>query len=97
MKLFPSGQVYHENKNLVGKIQRQEYRPYVFHMCWTTNREDKLVYFRDLKLWYLDDGKSECKAGTGMLDYVNSHKKSTSNVNLRDTCCRRELYWPAEK
>lgn len=40
--LFPSGQTYHENKKQVKKIQERTFRPYVFHMCWTSNRVDKV-------------------------------------------------------
>lgn len=45
-KLFPSGQTYHENKRQVKKIQERTFRPFVFHMCWTSNRVDKVVYFK---------------------------------------------------
>ena len=41
-KLFPSGQTYHENKKQVKRIQERTFRPYVFHMCWTSNRVDKV-------------------------------------------------------
>lgn len=45
-KLFPSGQTYHENKRQVKKIQDRSFRPFVFHMCWTSNRVDKVIYFK---------------------------------------------------
>lgn len=94
MKLFPSGQVYHENKKLVKKIQEKTYRPYVFHMCWTTNREDKLVYFKDMGLWYLAENQPVCESkGDSMLKFARIHGPRKS---IRDKCCRRELYWPAE-
>jgi hypothetical protein len=86
--------VYHENKPLVRKIQAHTFRPYVFHMCWTTNRVDKLVYFKDLGLWYLPEESAEpvCSHGTAMLAHVTSGKGG----GLLDKCCQRQLYWPPE-
>ena len=54
-ELFPSGQAYHENKPFIRRIQARNYKPFVFHMCWTTNRVDKLRYFKDIGLWFLPD------------------------------------------
>ena len=51
MELFPSGQAYHEKKKYLAKILAHTYMPFVFHMCWTDNRENKLVYFKEIKLW----------------------------------------------
>lgn len=98
MKQFPSGQVYHENKPLVRKIQAKEFRPFVFHMCWTTNRVDKLVYFKDLGLWYLPDEEKNpvCSQGSSMLAHVAADKKAADKQSLLDRCCQRQLYWPAE-
>lgn len=92
-QLFPSGQAYHENKPLIKKIQEHTYKPYVFHMCWTDNRENKVVYFKDVGLWYLPDDEV-CNNGEKMLHYqlmYGNHK------SLRDKCCMRDRYWPADK
>jgi hypothetical protein len=32
-----------------------EIRPYIFHMSWTLNKDNKLLYFRQMGEWYLDD------------------------------------------
>ena len=94
MKLFPSGQVYHENKKLVRKIQDKTYRPYVFHMCWTTNRDDKLIYFKDMGLWYLSETQPVCSSkGDSMLEFARIHG---SRKTIRDKCCMRDRYWPDE-
>lgn len=85
---FPSGQAYHENKPLVRRIQSHAYRPYLFHMCWTDNRDNKLVYFKDIGLWYLPEGEDVCSSGPAMLDFAVNKGK------VRDRCCLRDRYWP---
>lgn len=29
--------------------------PYGFHMCWTANKRDKIKYFKETGMWYLQD------------------------------------------
>jgi hypothetical protein len=90
-KLFCSGQAYHENKPLIRKIQAKTFKPFVFHMCWTDNRENKVVYFKDVGLWYLPDKEQDsmCSSPTGL-----SNLASIPGSNVRDRCCNRKLYWP---
>lgn len=42
-ELFPSGKVYHDEKPFIASMLRHEESPYVFHMCWTTNKDDKVI------------------------------------------------------
>ena len=100
MDQFPSGQRYHENKPFIRRIQAREFRPYVFHMCWTENRVDKVIYFKDVGLWYLPDADSRpngptCNVGSNMLAYATS--SSGKRVNIREKCCLRERYWPTDE
>jgi hypothetical protein len=39
---FPSGIVFHHDKAYIARMQRHEVAPTVFHMCWTTSREEKV-------------------------------------------------------
>eukprot|EP01039_Chlorochromonas_danica_P010171 gene10171-11255_t len=97
--LFPSGQAYHENKPLIRKIQARTFRPYVFHMCWTDNRVNKVVYFKDVGLWYLPD-KEVCQSGSSMLHFLQEQgglggrngKRGQSLI--RRHCCQRDRFWP---
>jgi hypothetical protein len=101
--LFPSGQTYHENKKQVNKIIARTFRPFVFHMCWTSNRVDKVVYFKEMGLWYLpaaQDGRGGgsrdvCNSGKDMLQYALTYGKGSASI--RDKCCLRGKYWPAEE
>lgn len=103
--LFPSGQTYHENKKQVKRIQEKTFRPYVFHMCWTSNRVDKVVYFKEMGLWYLPDppsgggggrGRDTCNKGKDMLEYALSYGRGGGSAGIRDKCCLRGRYWPPE-
>lgn len=96
-KLFCSGQTYHENKKLIVKIQQKTYKPYVFHMCWTDNRQNKVVYFKDIGMWYLPDSRAECNSGKEMRNFMSQHKGVDSFPNIRDRCCLRNKYWPKDK
>lgn len=94
-ELFPSGQAYHENKPLMNKIIEKRYRPYVFHMCWTDNRVNKVVYFKEIGLWYLPEDNS-CTAADQMLSLAELASKEGTANHIRNKCCLRSKYWPKE-
>jgi hypothetical protein len=39
---FPSGIVFHHDKKYIARMKAHEVAPVVFHMCWTTSREEKV-------------------------------------------------------
>ena len=93
--LFPSGEAYHERKKYVNTVIARTFVPHAFHMCWTDNKLNKIVYFKELGLWYLPQNGSLsgfCSSGKEMNAYANSHGSKTG-PNLRDKCCQRNLYW----
>lgn len=49
-KLFPSGYMYHHQKKYIEHLIAYEELPYVFHMCWTSNKDDKVSYGEDICL-----------------------------------------------
>lgn len=53
--LFPSGFLYHHNKTYIKNLLNHEVFPYLFHMCWTESRKQKLEYFKNIDLWQLDE------------------------------------------
>lgn len=84
-ELFPSGKVYHDEKPYINKMLVHEVTPYVFHMCWTTNKEDKIVYFRNINMWYVNTD-STCLNGPSMLEAFVVQ-------NIVKSCCNPQLYW----
>ena len=41
---FPSGRMYHEQHKYVQDVKDHVVVPYVWHMCWTANRSQKVPY-----------------------------------------------------
>ena len=80
---FPSGQMYHHNKGYMNQVRMGTFIPYVFHMCWTANRKDKVKYFKELHYWYLPENP-QCIKGPEMMNWatINPRKKIT------DKCCQ---------
>ena len=51
---FPQGQVFHHKKDVMRDFVSGAREPYVFHMCWTASRVDKLRYLKNIALWFID-------------------------------------------
>jgi hypothetical protein len=66
---FPSGVVYHHRKAYFQEILHGSAKPYVFHMCWTKNKDDKIKYLKVSNLWFLSD---ECTVTSLMTNVHNS-------------------------
>lgn len=49
--LFPSGRMYHEHPEFVEAVKGYSKHPYVWHMCWTANRDQKVVIFSSGHDW----------------------------------------------
>jgi hypothetical protein len=62
---FPGGYHYHRKKEILvmKDIVTGRYVPYLFHMSWTTNKSNKLLFFQQMGLWYT---KERCVEGGGV-------------------------------
>jgi hypothetical protein len=52
---FPSGVKFHHDKPYMEKIVTHQANPYMFHMCWTANKKQKLENFALSKMWYVSE------------------------------------------
>ena len=52
---FPTGVKYHHDKPYMRRLAEGKVKPYNFHMCWTSNKGQKVEYFKNTKMWYLQD------------------------------------------
>ena len=53
---FPGGYHFHQKSgNYMRAFFAKEKHPYIFHMSWTTNKDNKLLFFRQMGEWYLND------------------------------------------
>lgn len=98
---FPSGAMYHNNKTFIKRIKEYKEEPYVFHMCWTANREDKVKYLKDLGMWYLPgEGHADqktCETPKLMMEWVKSgsgrSRSSGDKRTLLSHCCMAGDYF----
>lgn len=53
---FPGGYQYHQrSKEYMSKFFNGTYKPYIFHMSWTLNKDNKLLFFRQMNEWYVNE------------------------------------------
>jgi hypothetical protein len=53
---FAGGHTYHMNKQLMKRIIRKEVQlPYIFHMSWTNNKKNKILYMKQMAMWFMQD------------------------------------------
>lgn len=56
---FPGGFHFHRDKEFMrGLLVRRTRQPFLFHMSWTRNKEDKLKFLEQMGLWYVKDNNS---------------------------------------
>lgn len=84
MEEFPGGYQWNMKS---GKYMRAlfagEINPIIFHMSWTLNKDNKLLYFRQMGEWYVEETCIQKKVE----DIVS--EQSTSS-DLTPVCCSRE-------
>jgi hypothetical protein len=76
---FPTGIVYHNEKDMMKGIFEGSVRPYMFHMSWTLSKTDKLLYFKQMGEWYVEE---QC-IGSNSTSVVRSSKPGS----LASSCC----------
>jgi len=52
---FPGGYHYHRRKNFMKEILQKKTLPYLFHMSWTANKDNKIKYFQQMGEWFVHD------------------------------------------
>lgn len=86
---FPGGYHYHRKKEhtFLKDIAQGKIVPYLFHMSWTTNKENKLKFLKQYGLWYLKDA---CERGGGVEAARALSGNDTGDRPLQSTCCSAE-------
>mmetsp|Transcript_12065 Transcript_12065/g.17690 ORF Transcript_12065/g.17690 Transcript_12065/m.17690 type:complete len:523 (-) Transcript_12065:86-1654(-) len=54
---FPCGYHFHERKQFMNDMLSGKIKPYIFHMSWTKDKDEKIKYLQQLSEWYV---KSTC-------------------------------------
>jgi len=58
--LFPGGAEYHQSKDYMQRMIAGEFKPYIFHMSWTQNKDNKKLFFEQMAEWYTKKDDSGC-------------------------------------
>jgi hypothetical protein len=80
---FPGGYHYHmpSRKQYMKDFLAGKVKPYIFHMSWTENKDNKQLFFEQMGDWYVKD---ECVGST-----VTKILTSTQH-DLSKACCSAE-------
>ena len=82
MEEFPGGYQFHQHSKVyMKKFYAGEMKPYIFHMSWTLNKNNKLLFLRQMGEWYVQDQCIQEKA---------SDIHDGEEYNLVSTCCSAE-------
>lgn len=82
---FPGGYHYHRKKEkaFLMDIVTGRHVPFLMHMSWTTNKHNKLLFLKQMGLWYT---QGECEEGGG----VGVAESLDTEGNLETACCSAE-------
>jgi len=58
--LFPGGVEFHNSKDYMKRMISGDIKPYIFHMSWTQNKDNKKLFYEQLAEWYLKGEDSGC-------------------------------------
>jgi len=81
---FPGGHTFHMRKEMMKKIIRGESNSYIFHMSWTLNKDNKMLFLKQFGEWYVEEKCVHKKpAELSFLD-------NSSHSPFADGCCSVE-------
>ena len=68
------------------KFIKRETNSYIFHMSWTENKDNKLLFLRQLGEWYVTD---KCVGKTAK-DILGGDSSISDSTALVEPCCAAE-------
>lgn len=83
---FPGGFHYHMRRDFMKKFVNGKVDPYIFHMSWTLNKEDKLKHLRQMGMWYV---KEDC-IGKETSAILSAFSGAHADGNIVGACCSLE-------
>eukprot|EP00586_Coscinodiscus_wailesii_P022543 CAMPEP_0172520762 /NCGR_PEP_ID=MMETSP1066-20121228/292191_1 /TAXON_ID=671091 /ORGANISM="Coscinodiscus wailesii, Strain CCMP2513" /LENGTH=348 /DNA_ID=CAMNT_0013303571 /DNA_START=135 /DNA_END=1181 /DNA_ORIENTATION=- len=86
---FPGGWHYHRKKDQMKEIAQEKIIPTIFHMSWTENKKNKLLFMKQMGMWHLQE---QCvdKTVEQILGATTSANKSADQGQLDGFCCSKE-------
>lgn len=82
---FPGGVEFHRSYawDLFRQMFLNNTYPYIFHMSWTSNMEDKVKYYQQLGMWYLPNSTDSCSGLDCCLEEANFACHYTDKPSMR--------------
>uniref|UniRef100_A0A7S2SC18 Nucleotide-diphospho-sugar transferase domain-containing protein n=1 Tax=Eucampia antarctica TaxID=49252 RepID=A0A7S2SC18_9STRA len=72
--ITPGGYHYHNRRDFMRNIIAEKEDPYLFHMSWTQNKDNKLLFMKQMGWWYVSDSR------------IQSMMKEDDYLNARSCC-----------
>jgi hypothetical protein len=85
---FPGGHAFHRRKSFMKDIVTGAVEPYIFHMSWTTNKSNKMLFMQQFGVWFLND-VCAAKSASEILG-AGYQKKNETGMALIQPCCTVE-------
>jgi hypothetical protein len=86
MEEFPGGYQFNQKSGMyMRSLFAGEIHPIIFHMSWTLNKDNKLLYFKQMGEWYVQEQciRKKVKELTG-------DSNNTAGVDVVGMCCSAE-------
>ena len=84
-EMFPGGYHFHRRRDFMKRLIKRETDSYIFHISWTENKDNKLLFLRQLGEFYLND-KCIGKSASDIL----GDQTSFDHAMLIEPCCALE-------
>lgn len=86
--LFPGGVEYHQNRDYMKKMIDGKIDPFIFHMSWTENKDNKKLYYEQMGEWYTREDDNKCNGLDCCLPQANitcHYKDKPSKIPCKDS------------
>eukprot|EP00574_Skeletonema_japonicum_P006064 CAMPEP_0201719274 /NCGR_PEP_ID=MMETSP0593-20130828/4504_1 /ASSEMBLY_ACC=CAM_ASM_000672 /TAXON_ID=267983 /ORGANISM="Skeletonema japonicum, Strain CCMP2506" /LENGTH=574 /DNA_ID=CAMNT_0048209673 /DNA_START=207 /DNA_END=1928 /DNA_ORIENTATION=+ len=83
---FPGGWQFHQRKDFMKRLSKGETDSYIFHMSWTENKDNKLLFLRQLGQWFVEE---QC-VGKSAEEILGSGEIQEGASLLVEPCCAAE-------
>jgi len=90
---FPGGYQYHQHSGAyMRKLFAGDVHPFIFHMSWTLNKDNKLLFFRQMGEWYVQEQCIHKKVEEiSLIGEEDQHGDGASHsLAAIPTCCSAE-------
>jgi len=83
-EMFPGGFHYHRRKEFMKDMIAGKVQPYMFHMSWTTNKENKRMFLEQMGEWFVKD---QCIGSTASKILNETSVAVSREAAIANACC----------